>query len=752
MNRRLLLLVIVLLAAVALPAGWAAAGPTAAPVSFVPGEPSDTFAAAIPFDLYGNHYVDGYFLTAADVDFYRLDPVTPVTLWAQVETGQAFGHTSMTAEIALYDANQALLAENKACADPAIVDGVTVPEGAAYARVRPCAGALDIDRPYQLTIYSDAVEMEPNNTRQTANGALIPYNEYADYNQYLTAAVAPAGDVDFYHVQGPAGQAFTARIYAADGTPPLSLALMKSDGTVVAEGAPCWYDAGDTCLDAVLPDGATYYLRARSATHPTGGGDYSLYTALETNTFFPEPNNTPAQAPLIGYGTSIDVDVDDDESDVDFYRFNGQAGEKVRLVILDDFEPADYPGILEIELFDPAMNPLPLAGEPVFRGTLPADGLYTLKVGMTPYSADYLYLNLVVDRDEGGEPNDTRDTATPIAIGPQLNALFDYPCDVDWFRFNGRAGDVVRFVNTDVVDENVYLYAADGTLLDTHVLPADGVYYLRAVGYYGDKWDNYCYDGPEARRFAEALWVSAAVDGLGGNAAIKAGDIATRQSAAGKWQIVFDASDVGLTKNVLAFDRLPNGSILMSLAAGQIVPGLGKVMPHDIIRFIPTALGDTTAGTFQWFLDGSDVGLTLAGEKIDAISMQEDIENPLRISTTGSGAVPRTSGGTLKFADEDILNLVGGVFGANSAGTWRMSLDGSTVPGLAAEDVSNLARVEVNPARDSTLLVGLDSAFVVNGTRGTVRDVLNGDTWQTAVQQLTDKKIDGLAVGPVWTP
>ena len=76
----------------------------------------------------------------------------------------------------------------------------------------------------------------------------------------------------------------------------------------------------------------------------------------------------------------------------------------------------------------------------------------------------------------------------------------------------------------------------------------------------------------------------------------------------------------------------------------------------------------------------------------------------------------------------------------------------STVPGLAAEDVSNLARVEMYPAHDSILLAGLDSAFNVNGTRGTMRDVLNGETWQSAVQQLMDKKIDGLAVGPMWTP
>ena len=329
----------------------------------------------------------------------------------------------------------------------------------------------------------------------------------------------------------------------------------------------------------------------------------------------------------------------------------------------------------------------------------------------------------------------------------------DYVCDTDWFRFQGRAGDVLADINKDTETENVYLYAADGTQLwSMHVLPADGVYYLEVRGYYDDKWDTYCEEGQVTYPFGQALWVSAAVDGLGGNAAIKRGDIATRKTAAGQWQIVFDASDVGITQNVVAFEALPNGSILMSLAGPQTVPGLGKVMPQDIIRFVPSALGDTTAGTFQWFLDGSDVGLTTSGEKIDAIYYQAGIENPLRISTRGAGAVPRTSGGVLKFADEDLINLVNGVFGPNSAGTWRMGLDGSTVPGLTGEDISSATLVQTFPERYSQLLIGLDSAFTVSGTKGTPYDVLREGTWQLAVTHLTDKKMDGLGIGAAWMP
>ncbi|HRO25144.1 MAG TPA: hypothetical protein PLR07_12715, partial [Promineifilum sp.] len=243
MNRKFLGLIIVLLAAVVLPAQWATAGsalPNAvAPVSLIPGEPNDTFGAAIPFDLYAHENAKGYFLTAADVDFYRIEAATPVELTAIATTGYAFGHTTMTAEIAIYDATHTLVTQNTGCNDPAETI-TTLSEGTAFVRVRPCAAGLDIDKDYRLEIYADALEMEPNNTRETANGGFAPYNEYVNYNVWQSGAVSPSGDVDFYRIQDAADQAFHAQVDAAEGTAPLSLALMAADGTILAEGAPCW--------------------------------------------------------------------------------------------------------------------------------------------------------------------------------------------------------------------------------------------------------------------------------------------------------------------------------------------------------------------------------------------------------------------------------------------------------------------------------------------------------------------------------
>ena len=121
-------------------------------------------------------------------------------------------------------------------------------------------------------------------------------------------------------------------------------------------------------------------------------------------------------------------------------------------------------------------------------------------------------------------------------------------------------------------------------------------------------------------------YVSSDVDGLGGRYARKQGDLLFRQfdnSGDPYWSLAFDASDVGITQDVTAAEFLPNGTLLLALSGTQTVAGLGKVTAWDIIRFVPNfyGLGESTSGVFQWYLDGSDVGLTTAGEKIDAIAL-----------------------------------------------------------------------------------------------------------------------------------
>jgi hypothetical protein len=112
----------------------------------------------------------------------------------------------------------------------------------------------------------------------------------------------------------------------------------------------------------------------------------------------------------------------------------------------------------------------------------------------------------------------------------------------------------------------------------------------------------------------------------------------------GKWVLVFDASDVGITQNINAFEWTSADRLLISLQAAQNVSGLGRVTPWDIIRFTPSSLGANTAGTFSFYMKGADVGLSTTGEKIDAIAWERTYPvsgSRLLISTNGDGAVPR---------------------------------------------------------------------------------------------------------------
>jgi len=55
------------------------------------------------------------------------------------------------------------------------------------------------------------------------------------------------------------------------------------------------------------------------------------------------------------------------------------------------------------------------------------------------------------------------------------------------------------------------------------------------------------------------------------------------------------------------------------------------------VRFDATSLGSNTAGTFSMYLNGIDVGLDVAAENIDSVSLLPD--GRVLISTTGNPVV-----------------------------------------------------------------------------------------------------------------
>lgn len=140
-----------------------------------------------------------------------------------------------------------------------------------------------------------------------------------------------------------------------------------------------------------------------------------------------------------------------------------------------------------------------------------------------------------------------------------------------------------------------------------------------------------------------------------------------------QWSPYFDGSDVGVHQ-VDGLTMLDDGSLLLSLAQTEDVPGLGTIEGSDVIHFLPSQLGPRTSGRFERYFDGSDVGLDTNRENIDALDLLPD--GSLLVSTTGNYTVPGTDG-ELTGGDEDILRFQPTSLGRQTAGSWSLYFDGS---------------------------------------------------------------------------
>ena len=224
---------------------------------------------------------------------------------------------------------------------------------------------------------------------------------------------------------------------------------------------------------------------------------------------------------------------------------------------------------------------------------------------------------------------------------------------------------------------------------------------------------NMCMSGTE-------VWVSftddAAVPGLG---TVAPQDIVAYTVASGTWSTIFDGSDVGLSGLVIdGLARLTDGSLLLSFTEPANIPGMTggpsgtSLDDSDIVRFVPTTLGAATAGSFAFYFDGSDVGLTQDNEDIDAITLTN---GQLAISTVGSVKANGANG-----ADSDLLLFNATSLGAGTAGSFSVRFDGSDV-GLSdgTEDV-DAAAVTASGA----LLFSTISASTVPGASAADHDIL----------------------------
>ena len=142
-----------------------------------------------------------------------------------------------------------------------------------------------------------------------------------------------------------------------------------------------------------------------------------------------------------------------------------------------------------------------------------------------------------------------------------------------------------------------------------------------------------------------------------------------------------DGSDISLTTNAEDIDGLDiqdDGSLLISSSGTMRVSGL-TAKDEDIALFTPSSIGNSSAGSFEMWFDGSDVGLSSSGsEDVDAISLSPG-GTAVSLSTRGSFSVTDLSGG-----DEDLFDFNYSSLGSNTSGTFSMFFDGSDL-GVASK-------------------------------------------------------------------
>lgn len=355
--------------------------------------------------------------------------------------------------------------------------------------------------------------------------------------------------------------------------------------------------------------------------------------------------------------------------DVDFYRIYAEAGMPLSVSI--DM-PTSSPLAPVVSLYDwneQLITQVACAGPGVclsFVAGESTDYFFSVTDANGNGGKAYKY-SFLADLQDVYEPNDFIEQAAPIAYGETVWALFAPNGDVDFYSFVGEAGDEVAFDLSNGylmlldADENELALEWNGSQL-VSTLPMSGTYYVQAT-------IDYCSHCPytlTVEPFDRALYVSLGSNGAVGGVTFTSGDILRHWMQAGTWEMFFDASDMGLKGNLVAFDFSDTPRLVYNQS--QNVPGVGQVGPSDILSFWSYNLGEDTAGYLDWFVDGSDVGLTTAGEGIDALSHTYSAFS-LLLSPSGKARVPYGAG-QLAAAKDDLLNFYLYGSGANTAGVW----------------------------------------------------------------------------------
>ncbi|MEC9477377.1 MAG: hypothetical protein VX764_10095, partial [Planctomycetota bacterium] len=257
----------------------------------------------------------------------------------------------------------------------------------------------------------------------------------------------------------------------------------------------------------------------------------------------------------------------------------------------------------------------------------------------------------------------------------------------------------------------------------------------------------------------ELLYISflstTTVPGLG---TVRDEDIVTYDPGTGQWAWYLDGSDVGIGgTDINALSVQADGSVLMSFNSSTFsLPGLTggpsgtTVEDSDLVLFTPTSTGSSSSGSWSFYLDGSDIGLTQNGEDIDGVCLLDD--GTLMLSSLGTS---RGNGPVAR--DEDVILFTPTSLGSATDGTWVILFDGSDV-GFSNSGGEDLNAISLD--FDGTLLLSTQGTYSASGASGDDEDISRftgtfGSATSGSVQLILDlsalgistsEDIDGLSI------
>jgi hypothetical protein len=242
----------------------------------------------------------------------------------------------------------------------------------------------------------DVNEIEPND--RVAQSVSLPVN--------LFGGIDFDGDLDFFAFQALAGQQITVEAFAVrlpDSNLIADIALFDSSGRLVAS------DRGDEDTDPVVrfvPASDEVLVAGIADVEDFGGRSFDYVLNITRGVDFDEdePNDRTPQN-IFGLPATVFGDIDG-RGDVDFYSFNGEAGQT--LIVDIDAEALGSRLDAEVNLTDPETgveyfyNDQQDGDDPRFNIVLPFTGRYRIGVGaFESDSAGFYRLNMSLVTGEG---------------------------------------------------------------------------------------------------------------------------------------------------------------------------------------------------------------------------------------------------------------------------------------------------------------------------------------------------------------